>query len=391
MLTGFMIRFFSFVSILTLFAQASSAVILAIPDEKDWDEPSRSQLFKMLEDHSIFLNKLDSEKARSYVESNLTEQEFIEQEISKQFPNKKVQIADVPATLVDMGALNEEFFMLYPRTDNNLQEWLGPIEWPEEQKVNFYFNVSKLVLSAVQNEGSYERALNALFSNIAPLHKGKFSFQHMKRDLDSQNSRVREALRLETEALQEDSFVWFRGIKGVDIKNYGMALDCPISQKSLKNFSSLTQKECFESMRSLSFGASLLAGITGDPKACAYSIAKTTSTKLYSLTLPKKSLLSEEWKGLWYKPNGHPALQALERGEFFHPRLNGGVVEGYPLFHFDDTLNYKDFTRLTSRLLLENSSLIVFEDSVVTPDSHLEEKAKFREVHQRLYDFFAAN
>ena len=91
-------------------------------------------------------------------------------------------------------------------------------------------------------------------------------------------------------------------------------------------------------------------------------------------------------------PNNHPVLQALEIGEYFHPRLNGSVVRGHPyIFSFDDKLNYKNFTRLISRLLLENTSLITFNDSVKTPDSQFEEKAKFHEVHQGLYDFFSAS
>ncbi|MBX9787238.1 MAG: hypothetical protein K2Y08_07875 [Alphaproteobacteria bacterium] len=378
MLRGLGVRFLPFLSLFMLFTHVTSGVILVVPDEKDWDESGRTHLFRMLEDHSILLNRLEPKKARSYVESNLSEKAFIQQEIFKQFPNKKVQIEDVPATLVDIAAFNKS---LNCGEDSYDYEELADRNILEKTKRDFYFHVSKLVTSVIKNQKSDEGALQALFEDVTPGFKKNYRFLDIKKDLNSQNSLVKQGLMLERKALEKDSFVWFRATRGVNIENYGLGLDCTINQKSLMKFHSLDQKGVFDNMFSLSFGTSLLAGIYSDLSACAYMVAKGEDKFVYSLTLPKKSFLSEEWKGLWHMPKTHPAFQVFGSGERFHPRLNGSHLSGgfNYIFKYDNSIKYKDLTLLASRLLLENTT-------IVTPMSPTK-KERFREVHQGLYNF----
>lgn len=384
-----MFRFLFVVFTMLCFTKAVSAVILVVPDENDWDESERHCLFRVIEEHSIFPCGLTSETAQSYLKSNLTEKEFVQENISRLFPKKSFRIEDVPATLVDIATLHENFFKLYERKDDNLGDWCHTRKWSENTRENIYFGVSKMVLSAVDQEKSHEEALKILFQGI-PKKFQEGSFVRVKKDLNSQISILKEGLRQEENALKKDSFVWFRGTKGVTINGIGQVLDFPIDLSSpsehskLECFHTRSPEEQFESMQSFSFGVSLLAGFF-DNGACAYCSA-ISGSNCYALQIPKKYFFSATGNELWRMPNVNSTLQVLSVGEHFHPRSNGNKVKGVPLFLFNSKLDYKKLTLAMSDLLLNNTTLIQYNREVVTENSHSEIKKDFHEAYQKLHD-----
>lgn len=387
-----MLRFLFVVFTILCFSKPTSAVILVVPGEEDWDESERHCLFRAIEEYSILPHGLTAEIAQSYFQSNLTEKEFVQETISSLFPKKSFRIEDVPATLVDIAALHENFLELYEREDDNLYNWLSTTsEWSENTRKAIYFGVSKMVLSAVDQENSYEEALKFLFQGIPKEFQKKSSFVRVKKDLNSQISLLKEGLRLEENGIKNDSFVWFRGTKGVKINDTEQVLDFPIdvspllASSNLAYFHTLSSKEQFGSMQSFSFGVSLLAGVMADLNACTYSVAIRVGD-CYALQIPKKDFFSETGNALWLMPNVNPTLQVLSGGERFHPRSNGAKVDGPPRFYYNPQLDYKKLTFTMSDLLLNNTILIQYNREVVTENSHNEIKKDFHQAYQRLHD-----
>lgn len=386
-----MFRFIFFVFTILCFIKSASAVILVIPDEKDWNESERRSLFQTIEEYSILSGGLTPEIARSYVESNLTEKEFIQESISKKFPKKSLRIKDVPATLVDIATLHENFFTLYEREDDNLNDFLPTNQWSENTRMHIYFAISAMVLSTVDQEKSYEDALKVLFEGIAKKFQEDSSFVRLKNDLDSSVSLLKEGLEQEENALKSDSFVWFRGSKGEKVNDTEQVLNFPIDlselSKSTKltDFHTLSPEEQFKSMQSFSFGVSLLAGFAADSRACTYSYA-IGGRHCYALQIPKKYFFTEPGNKLWLMPNVNPVLQVISGGERFHPRSIGRKVDGHSRFLFDPTLDYKKLALAMSNLLLNNTILIQYNCEIVTENSHGEIKKDLHTAYQKLHD-----
>lgn len=371
--------------LLTVFFWVKScfAVILVQPQEGEWQTVEKVSLFQLVENHTLILKDIDPTLAQQFVESGLSEKDFLSNKIAQNFPGKRFLIHDVPATMVDLVVLNRDLFKKVPADVFTHREYN---DWDLPQKAFFFFDVTNFVTVHLLDDQPLEDKLHFLLGGMVESVAQKSGGDLLR---TTKFDVLKEAVEREYQAIQNNQFIFFRGTNGVVINGLRL-IDCSVDTHNLQVIHQIPTREFYCLMRAFSYGASLLGGFLRDPKACAFEYMAKYCDYGYSLALEKPYFFSPLGRKLWCMPRVHPVFQVLAEGEAFHPRTNGSILDGpnYTNIPYDKNWDYKALAIHMSELLHTRSNLLTRYKNLVTSDTHGQEKENLRQAHADLLQCF---